>query len=75
MAHSALIGATPWDPALLVLLAHSAGHTHRPLSSSFWGLPYRILNINHRKELLRGLWASTVWVFCGLKLRALGVRL
>ena len=23
--------------------------THRPLSSSFLGLPYRILNINHKK--------------------------
>ena len=33
--------------------------THRPLSSSFWGLPYWILNINHKKELLRGLWAKT----------------
>ena len=33
-------------------------HTHRPLSSSFWGLPYRILNINHKKELLRGLWVD-----------------
>ena len=32
--------------------------THRPLSSSFWGLPYRILNINHKKELLRGLWVG-----------------
>ena len=32
--------------------------THRPLSSSFWGLPYRILNINHKKELLRGLWVT-----------------
>ena len=30
--------------------------THRPLSSSFLGLPYRILNINHNKEPLRGLW-------------------
>ena len=30
--------------------------THRPLSSSFSGLPYRIPNINHKKELLRGLW-------------------
>ena len=30
--------------------------THRPLSSSFLGLPYRILNINHIKELLRSLW-------------------
>ena len=31
---------------------------HRPLSSSFLGLPYRILNINHKKELLRGLWVD-----------------
>ena len=27
----------------------------RPLSSSFLGLPYRVLNINHKKELPRGL--------------------
>ena len=33
--------------------------SHRPLSSSFLGLPYRILNINHKKELLRGLWVSS----------------
>ena len=26
-----------------------------PPSGSFWGLPYRILDINHEKELLRGL--------------------
>ena len=32
------------------------GLSHRPLSSSFLGLPYRILNINHEKELLRGVW-------------------
>ena len=32
--------------------------THRPLSSSFLGLSYRILNINHKKELLRGLWVE-----------------
>ena len=25
---------------------------HRPLGSSFWGIPYRTLNINHNKELL-----------------------
>ena len=31
---------------------------HRPLSCSFLGLPYRILNINHNKELLRGLWEA-----------------
>ena len=30
--------------------------THRPLSSSFLGLRYRIPNMNHEKELLRGLW-------------------
>ena len=32
--------------------------THRPLSSSFLGLPYRILNMNHEKELVRGLWVN-----------------
>ena len=32
--------------------------THRPLSSSFLGVLYRILNINHKKELLRGLWVD-----------------
>ena len=30
--------------------------THRPLSGSFLGLPYRVLNMSHNKELLRGLW-------------------
>ena len=30
--------------------------THRLLGSSFLGLPYRILNIEHKKELLRTLW-------------------
>ena len=35
------------------------GLTHRPLSSSFLGLPYRILSINHEKELLRGLWVGS----------------
>ena len=32
--------------------------TQRLLSSSFLGLPYRILNMNHKKELLRSLWVS-----------------
>ena len=32
--------------------------TQRPLSSSFLGLPCRILNLNHKKELLRGLWVE-----------------
>ena len=34
------------------------GLTHRPLSSSLLGLPYRIQNINHKKERLRGLWVT-----------------
>ena len=32
--------------------------TQRLLSSSFLGLPYRILIINHKKELLRSLWVG-----------------
>ena len=28
------------------------GYAHRPQSGSFLGLPYRILNMNPRKELL-----------------------
>ena len=32
--------------------------SHRPLSSSFWEVPCRILNIDHNKELLRGLWVA-----------------
>ena len=38
--------------------------THRPLSSSFLGLPYRLLNIRHKKELLRGLWVITIDCLC-----------
>ena len=34
-------------------------HTHRPHSSSFLGLPYRILDVNPKKELLWGLWVYT----------------
>ena len=37
---------------------YKVGFTHRPLSSSFLELPYWILNINHKKELLRGLWVG-----------------
>ena len=44
--------------------------THRPQSSSFWGLPYRILNMNSQKELLWGLWVyykdlSKLWSLIG----------
>ena len=40
--------------------------THRPQSSSFVGLPYRILNMNPKKELLWGLWVDMfqVWGVC-----------
>ena len=35
------------------------GFNHRLLSSSFLGLPYRILNITPpQKELLRSLWGN-----------------
>ena len=37
-------------------MSRVSGGTHRPLNSSFLRLPYRSLNINHKKELLRGLW-------------------
>ena len=38
------------------------GLTHRLLSSSFVGLPYRILNMNHKKALLRSSWVGVgVW--------------
>ena len=36
--------------------------TNRPLSSSFLGLPYRIPNISHKKELLRGLWVLSTLI-------------
>ena len=42
-----------------------SGITHRPLRSSCLGLPYRILNVNHKKELLRGLWVGfRIWSVC-----------
>ena len=40
--------------------SHTYFITHRLLSSSPFCLPYRILNINHKKELLRGLWAASL---------------
>ena len=33
--------------------------TNRPQSSSLLGVPYRILNMNPKKELLWGLWVGT----------------
>ena len=55
--------------------------THRPLSSSFLGLPYRILNINHKKELFGGLWVGfrEFRVYCsqasqGCGFKAVGLR-
>ena len=34
------------------------GFNHRPQSNSFWGFPYRILNMNPKKKLLWGLWVE-----------------
>ena len=49
--------------------------THRPLSSSFLALPYRILKINHKKELLRGpLWVDPKPGPKPLGFRVLGFR-
>ena len=45
-----------WDSSQL--LSQSDTRTHRLLSSSFLGLPYRVLNICPEKELLRILWVS-----------------
>ena len=42
---------------------HGSAHTHRLLSSSFLGLPYRILNMNPKKELLRSLWVEVSFFF------------
>ena len=53
------------------------GFSHRLLGSSFfWGISvYRILNINHKKELLWSLWVGLgfqVWLLLlsGLAMRA-----
>ena len=43
------------------MVFRGVGCIHRPLSSSFLGFLYRILNINHKKELLRGL-SVVLWV-------------
>ena len=43
------------SPGVVARADVDTSNTHRPLSSSFLGLPYGILNMNHKKELLRGL--------------------
>ena len=48
------------------------GFTHRPLSSSFLGLPYRILNKGHKKELLRGPMGRVLGRLTGLELLRVG---
>ena len=65
-----VVVAASWAVAVVVLLLPTAAAagccgcvlsyvvTHRLLSSSFWGLPYRIPNMNQKKELLRGLWVN-----------------
>ena len=47
--------------------------THRPHRSSVLGLPYRILFMNPKKELLWGLWlVCRVWVW-SVEIGALGL--
>ena len=48
--------AQPLNLTFVEISSVGVPHTHRLLSSSFLGLPYRILNVNHKKELLRSLW-------------------
>ena len=36
-------------------------YAYRLLSTSFLGLPYRILNMNHKKELRRSLWVTRLY--------------
>ena len=57
MQHNA--DAQLFEPTLLGVPPDAGIITHRPLSSSFWGLPSRIPNMNHEKELLRGLWVES----------------
>ena len=54
-----------------VYMAACCCSNHRLLASSFLGFPYRILNRNHKKELLRSLWVSLA--LCAIALR-LGQR-
>ena len=53
---SMIASATP--SARPLLLEEDLSLTHRLLSSSFLGLPYRTLNMNPKKELLWSLWVS-----------------
>ena len=39
-----------------------------PLVAPFWGLPYRVLNVSHKKELLRGLWVMVCFRSFGVDL-------
>ena len=51
---------TPREPSTSVSsnILQGLGFTHRLHNSSSLGLPYRILNTNHKKELLWSLWVG-----------------
>ena len=63
---------------VLALGVTECGLSHRPQSSSFLGFPYRILNMNPKKELLWGLWvvlrAAGLGGHLGLRIYALESR-
>ena len=64
----------------MILGLGGLGFTQRPRSSSFWGLPYRVLNMNHKKDLLRSLWVGRsgfriVMIFAHLTVLAVGIYL
>ena len=62
MMHQDAASQNPVTPGARLTVVQGFS-THRPLSSSFLGLPYRILNMNHKKELLRRLWVGLYEAF------------
>ena len=41
----------------------------------FLGVPYRILNMNHKKELLWSLWVVPTWAIEGRSIYKMGTRI
>ena len=63
---AAFFGAPQTGPSLenypdgcLVSDLNVPGLTHGLLSNSFLGVPYSILDMNHKKQLLRSLWVGS----------------
>ena len=61
------------EEAVTIRGRNHKGYTHRPLSSSCLGLPYRILHIDYKKERIRGLWVWLRFSVWGLRVWSLGL--